>query len=654
MNACHALVRAVNFALDHVGPTSDEKMIEIDEPEFDVDSLARIMREEMMRRRAVDSVSRPASDSTAAASVAMTNNGTSQTNSPALSPVGQQQLTLQPAFQPHADHRYHVVDLLQYHDRNFIQNAYRAILKRGPDATGFKDFIEALRSGRLNKIDVLARLRYSSEGRAKKVQVKGLLLPAVVRQSYRIPVLGYLFQLCVALARLPKTARSQQQFEAHVLAQQEQIVDYANANRTTLANQSREVSAALARLNAATQASSHRQQQLELLIREQHTILDQIRASLAELGQHLETRLAEAASRWHEHLRVMETRFVEEMAAGHTRTELLETRLASEGAARNEQVTMLNRSLKAETEELRNEIERASHQLQSGTDAALHQLQSGTDAALEKQQQLRAELILQGQRVTRLLEDVTARLPASMDQSPVMLDQSQLQALADEGRHTLDAFYVSFEDQFRGSREEIKERLKIYLPLFERAGIGTREMPILDIGSGRGEWLELLSEKNLRASGVDLNRVLVAQCRERGLEVVEDDVMHYLRALPDASLGAVTGFHLVEHLPVETLIKMLDETVRVVKPGGACIFETPNPQNVLVGSCNFYFDPTHRNPLPGPIMKFLVESRGFARVEVINLNPSNAERVAGETDLIKRFNQYFYGPMDYAVVGWKV
>jgi O-antigen chain-terminating methyltransferase len=179
-------------------------------------------------------------------------------------------------------------------------------------------------------------------------------------------------------------------------------------------------------------------------------------------------------------------------------------------------------------------------------------------------------------------------------------------------------------------------------------------MPILDIGSGRGEWLELLSEKNLRASGVDLNRVLVAQCRERGLEVIEDDVMHYLRALPDASIGAVTGFHLVEHLPVEILIKMLDETVRVIKPGGAVIFETPNPQNVLVGSCNFYFDPTHRNPLPGPIMKFLVQSRGFARVEVINLNPSDTERVAGDTDLIKRFNQYFYGPMDYAVVGWKI
>jgi SAM-dependent methyltransferase len=611
-------------------------MIEIDEPEFDVGSLAGRMREELRRRSAGTPARHSASAANAAASFAMTKDNSSHANSPALSPVNLHPLALQPAFKPHADHLYHASELLQYHDRNFIQNAYRAILKRGPDATGFKDFIEALRSGRLNKIDILARLRYSSEGRAKKVQVKGLLLPAVIRQSYRVPVLGYLLQLCVALARLPRTARSQQQFEAHVLAQQEQIVDYANAIRTSHTSQAAEVNAALARLNAAAQANAHLQQQLELLIREQHTFLDQLRASLSELGQHLETRLAEVASEGQEHMRQLETRLAEETTTGHRRMDLLETRLRSEGAARNEQVEMLTRSLKAEASALRDELERASHQLQTGT-----------DAALEKQQRLRVELTLHGQRVTRLLEDVTARLPSQPD-------QPQLQALADEERHTLDAFYVSFEDQFRGSRAEIKERLKIYLPLFERAGIGTREMPILDIGSGRGEWLELLREKNLRASGVDLNRVLVAQCRERGLEVFEDDVMHHLRALPDESLGAVTGFHLIEHLPVETLIKMLDETVRLVRRGGAVIFETPNPQNVLVGSCNFYFDPTHRNPLPGPIMRFLVESRGFARVEIMDLNPSDAERVAGESDLVKRFNQYFYGPMDYAVVGWKV
>jgi O-antigen chain-terminating methyltransferase len=87
--------------------------------------------------------------------------------------------------------------------------------------------------------------------------------------------------------------------------------------------------------------------------------------------------------------------------------------------------------------------------------------------------------------------------------------------------------------------------------------LGTEQMPILDVGCGRGEWLELLREEGLHARGLDINRVLIGQCRERGLEVVEGDVMTYLRSLPDASLGAVTGCHIIEHLPFEVLIKII-------------------------------------------------------------------------------------------------
>src|SRR3989442_11358235 len=121
--------------------------------------------------------------------------------------------------------------------------------------------------------------------------------------------------------------------------------------------------------------------------------------------------------------------------------------------------------------------------------------------------------------------------------------------------------------------------MKFYLPLIKQHGIGSREMPILDVGCGRGEWLELLKEQKLRGGGVDSNRVLVGQCVERGLEVAEEDLINHLTRLNDASLGAVTGFHLIEHLPIDTLIQFLNQTVRVLKPGGAVIFETPNPQN---------------------------------------------------------------------------
>ena len=261
--------------------------------------------------------------------------------------------------------------------------------------------------------------------------------------------------------------------------------------------------------------------------------------------------------------------------------------------------------------------------------------------------QLKTNLVLQERRLGMLLEEARKRLPEPFN-------QEQLQLIAEEERHMLDALYVTFEDQFRGGREEIEGRLRVYLPILEGATLGTAEMPILDVGCGRGEWLALLKEHGMRAQGVDVNRVLVEDCRRQGLEVIERDAIAYLRSLPAGSLGAVTGFHLIEHLPFDSFIKLLDETVRVLKPGGVAIFETPNPENVLVGSYNFYLDPTHRNPLPSPVVQFMVEARGLCRVEIMPLHPSDHARVeeAG-LDVAKRFNEYFYGPQDYAVIGWK-
>jgi len=177
---------------------------------------------------------------------------------------------------------------------------------------------------------------------------------------------------------------------------------------------------------------------------------------------------------------------------------------------------------------------------------------------------------------------------------------------------------------------------------------------VLDIACGRGEWLELLKEEGLSAKGVDANRVLVSDCLEKGLEVTDADLNQYLRRLPDESMGAVTAFHIVEHLSIEKLIDFLDQTIRVLRKGGLVLIETPNPQNVLVGSCNFYLDPTHRNPLPMPALRFILESRGLIIEKTIDLNPSDEKPLDGHSELVQRFNDYFYGPMDYAMVARKV
>ena len=259
---------------------------------------------------------------------------------------------------------------------------------------------------------------------------------------------------------------------------------------------------------------------------------------------------------------------------------------------------------------------------------------------------LKNDLSQQKRLITLFLEEARQRLPEPFR-------QDQLQAFLDEEQHLLDAFYVAFEEQFRGNREEIFHRLKVYLPLIEQAKVGTAETPILDVGCGRGEWLQLLKESGYIARGLDTNRVMLEGCKIRGLEVIESDVIAYLQSLPEASLGGVTGFHIIEHLPFPVLIKLLDETVRVLKPGGLAIFETPNPQNVLVSSQTFYLDPTHRNPLPSSLMKFLAESQGLGFVKIMNLNPYPENVKLTGTELAERFSDYFYGSQDYAVLGYK-
>ena len=231
--------------------------------------------------------------------------------------------------------------------------------------------------------------------------------------------------------------------------------------------------------------------------------------------------------------------------------------------------------------------------------------------------------------------------------------RNNLQILTNEEKHSLDFFYASFEEKFRGTYEEITDRLKVYLPLIEEAKLGTLESPILDVGCGRGEWIELLQKSGYIAQGLDINRVTIEQCRERGLQVIEADVIAHLSSLPDKSIGALTGFHIIEHLPFAILIRLFDEAVRVLKPGGLVIFETPNPQNVLVGSNTFYLDPTHRNPLPSPMIKFMAESRGLSQVKIMDLHPFPESYKLSDSEVAERFSNYFYGPQDYAVVGFK-
>jgi O-antigen chain-terminating methyltransferase len=487
-------------------------------------------------------------------------------------------LSLQPEFQARQGDRYHVSDLLKYHGGDFVRNAYRAVLKREPDAAGLTHNLNNLATGRFNKIDVLAGLRFSPEGERARVRIDGLAWPAAVRRLGRVPLIGYLLQWATAVGRLPLLLRHQRQSEFYLLAQQQQIADHVNQVHSQLAGALAQVSAQTV---AGAEAAAGHRQLIESLSRQQQDAAERH----AGLRDAVETRLADAR------------RHLDQRAAVLTR-------------------------------QLGEQRQRAEEQ---------------TRQLLTRQQQLQAELVMQERRVALLLEEAGGRLPPASD-------ERLLRLMASEEDHLLDPLYASFEDKFRGDREEIKERLRVYLPILKGAGVSEGA---LDIGCGRGEWLEILKDEGVTARGVDHNRVFVEQCRQNGLDVVGEDALAYLRSLPDQSLNAVTSFHLVEHLPFETLIKLLDEAVRTLKPGGLLILETPDPENFIVGSCNFYTDPTHRNPIPSPTLQFLLESRGLCRTEIMKLRPWDAAKIEGDEEIVRRFNEYFYSPPDYGIVGWK-
>ena len=188
-------------------------------------------------------------------------------------------------------------------------------------------------------------------------------------------------------------------------------------------------------------------------------------------------------------------------------------------------------------------------------------------------------------------------------------------------------FYRAFEDQFRGSRHDIASRLHVYLP-----------------------FVELLQDNGFKAKGVDLDEGMLSACHALHLDVHQGDALDYLRGLEADSLSVVSAFHVVEHIAFETLRELTTEAYRVLKPGGLLILETPNSENLMVGTSSFYLDPTHQKPLPAQLLSFVVEYAGFSRVKTLYLQDSPELASAQKTSLVNVLGGV---SPDYAIVAQK-
>lgn len=216
----------------------------------------------------------------------------------------------------------------------------------------------------------------------------------------------------------------------------------------------------------------------------------------------------------------------------------------------------------------------------------------------------------------------------------------------------LESFYGRLEDRYRGSREEIENRLAdAYLADIQRAAEETGGRPVLDLGCGRGEWISLLTRKGIAARGVDLNPVQIDEAKQAGLAVEQGDAMAALADAPDGAFSAVTAHHLIEHLPFETFAWMAREALRTLAPGGVLIVETPNVRNLIVGATTFHIDPTHKKPLPAELITTLFDTIGYHPVEARPLHPSGSRDGfihAGRAD--PHIAELLFGPQDLAVL----
>lgn len=191
-----------------------------------------------------------------------------------------------------------------------------------------------------------------------------------------------------------------------------------------------------------------------------------------------------------------------------------------------------------------------------------------------------------------------------------------------------NAFYHAFEARYRGDRALVLERLCFYLPVVRELLGAPIPSAAIDLGCGRGEWLELLTAEGFVIHGVDSDAAMLAECRQRQLAVVEADALDYLQQQAPGSLALVTAFHLVEHLPFDRLMALIATAHRMLMPGGLLILETPNPENLEVAALKFWLDPTHQRPLPPLLLAFLPEYVGFPTVATL--------RMQGDDDLLRR------------------
>jgi len=401
---------------------------------------------------------------------------------------------------------YALGDLTRFDDEDFVTNAYLAVLRRPPDQAGLAGALHALRQGK-SKVEVLGTMRWSPEGVSRSVHIDGLLLPYTLQRWEQKRFIGRpiawlhgLMQLGVA-GRRQRIAEARQARETHELGHL--------FNRLAIAEAK------------ARDGKSRELKQFALVVkREQDRVVGRV-DSVKDALEHDLQRLSDTVEQK-----------VDEVRSG------VERKISDVGGGLQRQIDDAKGEAQQKIGEVRSEIEQYIHRIRSEISQELRQVEQQIVAAKDALATVRSAVDVAESRLVQLneLEDDWR-------------NQAAETRISDEFVRSLDPLYADFEDAFRGSRELIRRRVEPYLDWVQEGGKIDADAPILDIGCGRGEWLEVARDHGLQAKGIDINRAFAESCRVIGLDVVEGDAIGVLKTMSDGSMGAITSMHLVEHLP---------------------------------------------------------------------------------------------------------
>lgn len=506
---------------------------------------------------------------------------------------------------------FYLKDFLQYDDEKFIMRAYQGILKRIPDQEGFKTYLNSLRSKEKSKEEILQELRYSPEGQARKVKIIGLLKKIKKLESSQPERTSFIMtkedeyhiEDLLALPDKPFITKVFFLTQGYYPEEKElnRYLKSLKENKKTkimiLKELKRTSKGFLPKIKIRGLGNYRLRNLLKKIpIIGNLGIYVLIIGTLPRLIRRLQNR-------------VMNSLYLHESKWDNIHQEILQIQAKlnefvdwQNGV--NERLISLENlfEFKPLIKEIKNQLLLIKRMITTKADG------DELEVALHRLKDLKKELSVFKTKVDQWHSQIKVTIDSINPEKMI--------------NRNMDDIYSDLADKFRGSRNEIKKRLKIHLHEVKRNNsFNEKQDWILDIGCGRGEWLEILKSHNIKAIGIDLNQTQVNFCLKLGLEVFKEEAINYLKNCADNIIGGITGIHLIEHLSFQKLVALLDEIKRVLKPGGLIMLETPNPENLMVGSCNFYLDPTHQNPLPAVLMKFILETKGFINTKIHYLNP---------------------------------